>query len=198
VDNGSRSPETVAVQDEQPRRHHLSQGVRRWVTGRSDLDGAMRPLPSLRHVAGQHPLIGTDDREPRVRRRVVPTLEQPLRSGQPAAHRCHERSVEQQVHRDPHGRSRGGDVVTGLHARRVGALPRVDGRIQVARRVGDLAESRQVARCQEALPVGLREQDEGPLPVAAGCRLTGALDETSTSAIAHCTPPDPRLFGARG
>ena len=132
----------IAVQDEQPGLCHPSDGARRRVTRRTHLDGSPGPLPSAGQVAGQHPLVGADDREPRVRRRLTPTFEKPLRSCQPAAHRCHEGGVEEQVHRDANGRACGRDLVTGLHARGVGALPRLDGHIEMAGRVGDLAEHR--------------------------------------------------------
>ena len=132
----------VAVQDEQPGLCHPSDGARRRVTLRTHLDGPPGPLPSAGQVAGQHPLVGADDRKPRVRRRLTPTFEKPLRSRQPAAHRCHQGSVEEQVHRDANGCTCGRDLVTGLHARRVGALPRLDGHIEMAGRVGDLAEHR--------------------------------------------------------
>ena len=68
------------------------------------------------------------------------TLEKPLRSCQPAAHRCHEGSVEKHVHRDADRRACSRHVVTGVHARRVGALPRLDGHVEVAGRVRDLSE----------------------------------------------------------
>ncbi|MGH2499625.1 MAG: hypothetical protein ACRDF0_06005, partial [Candidatus Limnocylindria bacterium] len=83
----------IAVQDDQPRLCYPSEGARRLVTLRTNLDGTPGPRPSAGHVASQHPLVGADDRKPRVRRRLTPTLEKPLRSCQPAAHRCHERSV---------------------------------------------------------------------------------------------------------
>jgi len=132
----------IAVQDEQPCLCYPSDGERRRVTLRTHLDGTQGPLPGAGHVAGQHPLVGADDRKPRVRRRLPATLEKPVRSCQPAAHRCHERSVEEQVQRDANGRTGGRDLVTGLHARRVGALPRLDGHIEMAGGVGDLAEHR--------------------------------------------------------
>ena len=74
----------VAVEDEQPGFGHPSDGARRRVARRADLDGPPGPLPSAGGVAGQHPLVGADDREPRVRRRLALTFEQPLRPGQPA------------------------------------------------------------------------------------------------------------------
>ena len=132
----------VAVQDEQPGLCHPSDGARRRVARRTDLDGTPGPLPSVGQVTGQHPLVGADDRKPRVRRRLALTFEQPLRSCQPAAHRRHEGGVEEQVHRDANGCTRRRDLVTGLHARGVGALPRLDGHIEMAGRVGDLAEHR--------------------------------------------------------
>jgi hypothetical protein len=130
----------IAVQDEQPRLCHPSDGARPRVTNRTDLDGTLGPVPSAGQVAYQHPLVGADDRKPRVRRRLTATLEKPLRPCQPAAHGCHEGSVEEQVHRDANGCTCSRDVVTGLQARGVSALPRLDGHIQMAGRVGDLSE----------------------------------------------------------
>ena len=64
----------VAVQDEQPRFCYPSDGARRRVTLRTHLDGTPGPSPSAGQVAGQHPLVGADDREPRVRRRLIRDL----------------------------------------------------------------------------------------------------------------------------
>jgi hypothetical protein len=111
---------------------------------------SLRPLPGAGQVAGQHPLVGAHDRQPRVRRRpTTPTFQKPLRSCQPAAHRCHEGRVEEQVQRDANGCSCGRDLVTGLHSRRVGAFPRLDGHIKLAGRVGDLAKHRQISRSRD-------------------------------------------------
>ena len=148
----------IAVQDEQPGLCYPSDGARRRVTLRTHLDGTPGPLPSAGRVAGQHPLVGADDRKPRVRRRLTLTFEKPLRSCQPAAHRCHERSVEEQVHRDANGCTCGRDLVAGLHARGVGALPRLDGHIEMAGRVGDLAKAEG----------GLEESGGRPRPRPAG------------------------------
>ena len=70
------------------------------------------------------------------------TVEKPLRSCQPAAHGRHEGGVEEQVHRDAYGGSARRDLVTRLQARGVGSLPRLDGHIEMAGRVGDLTEHR--------------------------------------------------------
>jgi hypothetical protein len=150
------------------------------------------PRPSAGHVADQHPLIGADDREPRLRRRLTLSLQKPLRSCQPAAHRCHERSVEQQVHRHADGRARCRDLITGLHGRRVGAPPGLDGHIEMAGRIGDLAKHREVRVGQKAVCVRFHEEVEGLPPVVPGGRVTCALDEAKTSAIAHRTPPQAR------
>jgi hypothetical protein len=93
-------------------------------------------------VTGQHPLVGSDDRQPRVRGRLTQTFKKPLRSCQPATHRCHQGSVEEQVHRDANARTRSRDQVTGLQIPGVGTLPRLDGHIEMAGRVGDLTEQR--------------------------------------------------------
>ncbi len=187
----------IPVQDEQPGFCYPSEGARRRVPHRAHLDGTPGRPPSAGQVAGEHPLEGADDRDPRVRRRVTPTFEKPLRSCHPAAHGCHEGGVEQQVHRDANGRACCRDLVTCLHACGVGALPRLDGHIEMAGRVGDLAEHRQIGGAEEAVPVRLHEQLEGPLPVSPGGRVTCSLDEAKTSATAHRTPPDPWPTGAR-
>jgi len=61
----------------------------------------------------------------------------------------------------------------------VDALPRIDGDVEVAGGVGDLAEHRQVGGTQQTAGVGVRidEQREGLRPAATGGRLTSALDE---------------------
>ena len=135
----------IAVQDAQPSCRHSSDGARRSVALRAHLDGALGPLPSALEVAGQHPLVRADDREPRVRGRLLLTLEQAFRPGEPAAHRRHQRGVQEQVHRDANRCARRRDRVAGLYAQRVRALPRLDGHVEMAGRVGDLAEQRQIA-----------------------------------------------------
>ena len=138
--------------------------------------------PSALEVAGQHPLVRADDREPRVRGRLLLTLEQAFRPGEPAAHRRHQRGVQEQVHRDANRCTCRRDRVAGLYAQRVRALPRLDGHVEMAGRVGDLAEQRQIARTREAVRVGLHEEVVGLLPISPRCRLSRALD-------AHRTPP---------
>jgi len=132
----------IAAQDEEPCFCHPSDGARRRVTLRADLDGTPGPLSSAAQVARQHPLVRADYRKPRVRRRLILTLEEPLRSSQPAAHWCHEGGIEKQVHRDANCRPCCRDVVAGLHGSRVSALPRLYGHIEIAGRVGDLAKNR--------------------------------------------------------
>lgn len=131
-----------AVEDEEARFCHPPDGTRRRVALRAYGDRTPRPISSAGQVAGEHPLVGTNDRKPCVRRRLVLTLEEPLRSCQPAAHRCHEGGVEQQVHGDTHCRRCCRDVVAGLHRRRVSALPGLDGPVEMTGRVGGLAEKR--------------------------------------------------------
>jgi hypothetical protein len=132
----------IAVQDAQPCLRDLSDGARRRVTPRTDLDGTLGPRPSAGQVARQHPLIGADDRQPRLRRRLTLRFQQPLRTCQPAPHRCHERGVEQQVHRHPDSRSCRRDLITGLQGRGVGARPGLDGHLELAGRIRDLAKHR--------------------------------------------------------
>jgi hypothetical protein len=124
-----------------------------------------------------------------VRRRVFLAFEQLLRSSQPPAHRRHQRGVEEEMHRDANGGAARRELVTALQARGVGALPRLDGHIEMAGGVGNLAEHRQFGGCQEAGRVRLHEEIECFLPDSPGGRVTCALDEAKTSAIAHRAPP---------
>ncbi len=140
------------------------------------------PLPSPLEVAGQHPLVGADDRQPCVRRRLLPSLEQAVRPREPAAHRRHQRGVQQQVHRDANRCARRRDGVAGLHAERIRALPRLDGHVEMAGRVGDLGEQGQIGRTQEPVRVGLHEELVARLPIPARRRFSRARD-------AHRTPP---------
>jgi hypothetical protein len=73
---------------------------------------------------------------------LIPVVEKPLRSCEPGAHRRHEGGIEKQVHRHAHRRPSCRDLVAGLHARRMSALPRLNGHIKVAGRVGHLAKNR--------------------------------------------------------
>ena len=131
-----------AVQDQQAGFGHPADGARRRVTRRTHLDRPPGPLPSAENVTGQHPLVPADDRQPGVGRRVVVAFEQPLSARQPAAHGCHQRGVEEQVHRQTDGRTGGRDLIARLHAGRVGAFPSVDRHIEITGRVGDLAQQR--------------------------------------------------------
>ena len=169
----------LAVQDAQPSRRHSSDGARRRLALRADRDGALGPLPSALEVAGQHPLVRADDREPRVRGRVLLVLEKAFCSGEPAAHRRHQRGVQEQVERDANRRACRRDRVAGLYAERVRALPRLDGHVEMAGRVGDLAEQWQIG---EPVRVGLHEDVIRLLPISLRGRLSRALD-------AHRTPP---------
>ena len=172
----------IAVQDAQPSCRHSSDGARRSVAARAHRDGALGPLPSALEVAGQHPLVRADGREPRVRGRLLLTLEKPFCSAEPAAHRRHQRGVQQQVHRDANRCTCRRDSVAGLRRQRVRALPRLDGHVEMAGRVRDLAEQPQIARICKAVRVGLHQQVVGLLPTSPRRRLSRALD-------AHRTPP---------
>ena len=130
VESASRSPETaatptssssapfldIAVEDPQTRCRHSSDGARRRVATRAHRDGAFGPLPSALEVAGQHPLVRADGREPPVRGRLLLTLEKPFCSAEPAAHRRHQRGVQEQVHRDANRCTCCRDSVAGLYA----------------------------------------------------------------------------------
>ena len=132
----------LAVQDEQPCLRDPCDGACSRVALRTHLDGMPGPVPSGGQITGQHPLVGADDRQPGVRGRLAPTFKKLLRSCQPAAHRCHQCSVKEQVHRDANARTCGPDLVTGLQVPGMGTLPRLDGHIEMAGRVGDLTEQR--------------------------------------------------------
>ena len=172
----------VAVQDAQPSRRHPPDRACRGVARGTDVDGALGPLPSAVEVACEHPLVRAHDRDPGVSGRLVVTVEQALRPGQPAAHRCHQRGVHEQVHRDANRRARRRHRVAGLDAQRVRTLVRLDGHVEMAGRVGDLREQREIARAQESIRVGLHEQHVALIPVAARRRFSRALQ-------AHRTPP---------
>ena len=128
----------ITVQDAQPSTRHPSDGAGRGVVLRAHFDRTLGPLPGALDVADQHPLVRSDDRQPRVRRRLLLTLEQMLGPGEPAAHRRHQRGVEEQVHRDADRCARRRDRVAGFDAERVRALPRLDGHVEMAGRVRDL------------------------------------------------------------
>ena len=117
-----------------------------------------------------------------MRGRLLLTLEKAFRSGEPAAHRRHQRGVQEQVHRDANRCACRRDRVAGLYAQRVRTLPRLDRHVEMAGRVGDLAEQRQIRPICEAVRVGLHQDVVGLLPISPRCRLSRALD-------AHRTPP---------
>jgi hypothetical protein len=104
------------------------------------------------------------------------TLEKPLRSGEPTAHRRHQRGVQKQMHRDANRCTCRRDSVAGLRRQRVGALPRLDGHVEMAGRVRDLAEQPQIARIRKAVRVGLQQQVVGLLPMFPRGRIARALD----------------------
>jgi hypothetical protein len=166
----------IAVQDAQPSRRHSSDGARRRFAPRAHLDGALGPLPPAPDVARKHPLVRTDDREPRVRGRLLLTLEQAFRPGEPAAHRRHQRGVQEQMHRDAHRCPGRRYRVAGLYGQRMRALPRLDRHVKMAGRVSDLAEQRQIGRTCEPVRVGLHENAIGLLPISPRRRITRARD----------------------
>ena len=181
----------IAVQDEQTGFCDAADGARRRVTPRTHLDGLPGPLAGAGHVAGQHPLIGADDRQPGVRRRLIVTFEQSLRTCQPAAHRCHQRGVEEQMHRQTDGRTCGRDTGHRPACRRRGRAPTPrrshrDGRPRT--RPHQAPADR---RGQKVVSVRLHQQVERLLPVPLSRSGTGALDDAKTSVIAHRTLPNP-------
>jgi hypothetical protein len=64
----------VAVQNQEPGLCDPSEGARRRVAPRTDLDGTPGPVSGAREVARQEPLVRPDRRQPRVRRRFILTL----------------------------------------------------------------------------------------------------------------------------
>ena len=109
-------------------------------------------------------------------------LEQAVRTGEPATHRRHQRGVQEQVHRDTNRCASRRDRVAGLSAERVRALPRLDGHVEMAGRVGDFREQGQIGRTQEPFRVRPRQELVALLPVSARRRLSRALE-------AHRKPP---------
>ena len=93
-----------------------------------------------------------------MRRRLVMTFEQAFRSGEPSAHRRHQRRVEEQVHRDADRCPGRGDGLAGLYRQRVRALPRLDRHVEMARRVRDLGEQRQLGQAIGPSGVGRHEE----------------------------------------
>ena len=172
----------IAVQDAQPSTRHPSDGAGRGVALRAHLDGTLGPLPGTLDVADQHPLVRSDDRQPCVSGRLLMTFEQVLGPGEPTAHRCHQRGVEEQVHGDADRCARRPDRIPGVDAERVRALPRLDGHVEMAGRVRDLAEQRQFSWTQEPVRVGLHEELVAHLPIPIRRRFSRALE-------AHRTPP---------
>ena len=172
----------LAVEDAEPGSHHPPDGAGRGVARGPHFDGALGPLPGRLDVAGQHSLVRSDGGQPSVRRRLVLTLEQVFRPGEPAAYRCHQGGVQEQVHGDANRCACRCDDVAGLDRQRVHALPRLDGHLKMACRVRDLAEQRQIGRTQGPFRVGLHEELVALGPISARCRLARALD-------AHRTPP---------
>ena len=130
----------ITVEDQQPCFCHSTEGARRRVKPRTQLDGPPRPRSGAGQVAGQHALIRPNHRKPSARRCLGLTVQEPLGSCQPAPHRRHQRGIEEQVHRHANRRTCRRVLVAGLHAQRVSALPRLDGHVEMPRRVGDLAK----------------------------------------------------------
>jgi hypothetical protein len=95
------------------------------------------------------------------------------------------------VHRNANRRPRCRVLVAGLHAQRVGALPRFDRRVELPRRVGDLAEDREIGGSQEAVRVCLREELEGGPPLASRRDVVCAPDDGLTGGVGHRTPTVP-------
>ena len=80
------------------------------------------------------------------------------------------------MHRDSDRGARGRDMVAGLYADNVRALPRFDGHVEMARRVGDLRQQRQIGRIQATIGVGLHEALVALLPISARRRIARELE----------------------
>ena len=167
----------ITVEDQQPRFCHSTEGARRRVKPRTQLDGPLRPRSGAGQVAGQHALIRPNHRKPSARRSLGLTVQEPLGSCQPAPHRRHQGGIEEQVHRHANRRTCRRVLVAGLHAQRVRALPRFDGHVEMPRRVGDLAKDPKIGGAHEAVRVRLREELERRAPISSRCRITCPLDE---------------------
>ena len=175
----------LAVEDEAARLRDPADGGGSRVTTRTDVDRPPGPLPRAAHVTGQHPLVVAHHRQPRVDRRVALSAEETLGAREPPAHRRHEGGVEEQVHGDANRRSCRSQVVAGPHAFRVRPLPHLDGHIEMACRVGDLGEQRQIAGTDETVCVRLHQQVVGLVPVAHRGTCPCAVQERLTGSVAH-------------
>ena len=128
-------------------------------------------------VAGEHPLVCANDRQPRVRGRLLVVFgKETVRSREPPAHRRHQRRVQEQVHRDANRRARRRHTVPGPREQRVRALSCLDRDVEMARRVRDLAKQRQIARIRQAVGSGLHEQVVGLVPRSARRRFPPISD----------------------
>ena len=184
VDSGSRSPEIAAIPASSSRPKPCSTAPSRISSRacatrpmaaaagshRAHPDGPMRPHLGAHSVSAQHPLVVADHRQPGMRGRRLCFVEELLGSAQPATHRCHQRSVEQQVHRQAHRGARRGGGLTGGHQPCVGALPGLDGHIEVPRTVGGVGQHRQIRKTDLAARLRRLEQVERRRPVAAATR----------------------------
>ncbi len=91
------------------------------------------------------------------------------------------------MHGDANGRACGSEMVTGSHALCVGALPGLDGHIEMTRRISDLRDERQIRGEQKSGFLGFAEKVMGPGPVSPQCGVTSAFHQVSL--IAHHPPP---------
>ena len=103
------------------------------------------------------------------------TDEQAIRAREPTPHGCHQRRVEQQVHRDPYGCARRCDDVTAASSRCMSAFPGIDRDVEVTRRVRDLGEQCEISRTR---CIGLREQRVRLVPLPCRCCDPRSLDQT--------------------
>ena len=173
----------VAAEDKEPRFCHPSDSAGRRIASFADLDGASRPVSGRVKVARQQTLVRTDGSKPRVRRRLVTTVEQALRPCQPAAHRGHERGVEQQVHRHANRRTGRVHLLSRLYACRIRAFPCFHRHIEVAGGIGNLAQERQVGTVEKAGRVRLHQELERAVPLSPRRRIPGALSDGAVTGV---------------
>jgi hypothetical protein len=96
------------------------------------------------------------------------SVEQVLGPLEPRPYWSQQRRVEEQVHGHTNGGSRGRETIAGLNARRIRALPRVDGHIQMTRGVCHTREKRQVDSSERRARVRFDEELVCVWPVAPG------------------------------
>ena len=78
-----------------------------------------------------------------------------------------------------------GDHVAGLHGGCVRAFPRVDGGVEVPRRVGHLSEEGEIVGIEHAVGIGSCEETEGLAPLTPRSGLPSPVDGSFSRASGH-------------